>query len=180
MARQAALFLTFHLDQLIDAPHAMQVSGMVPRFLVYHQKRLGDSDDSIIKLPIVNNAENSTSQIAKSVIDPLYINGGGVLWGIAKMWFWILAMIFFAKTYCDYQVNRFFHVHATQSGMVFFIMHRCFSRVLVHSLFNDLKLQEPIRLWLVVSVITYVLCIACYALFVRYRYTRMMFGLIKV
>ena len=64
----------------------------------------------------------------------------------------VLTMIFFAKTYCDYQVNQFFHVHTTQSGMIFYVMHRCFSRVLVHSFFNDLALQEPIYLWLVVSL----------------------------
>ena len=52
-------------------------------------------ESSIIKLPYANNAKNATSEVANFVIDPLYINGGGVLWGIAKMWFWILTMIFF-------------------------------------------------------------------------------------
>ena len=136
-------------------------------------------DTSIIKILTKVN-ETTTVKTLQHIEDPLYVKGGGINWGICRMWFWMISMFLFAKNYCDFQVHPAFHAHMTQSGMIFYIMHRCFTPILVQSFYNDVKLQEPTRLWLVVSIITYALCLAFYFLFISNKYTRMMFGLLKV
>ena len=42
---------------------------------------------------------SSTSRTYNYVVDPLYLNGNGVSWSLARMWFWTIAMMLFAKKY---------------------------------------------------------------------------------
>jgi hypothetical protein len=127
-------------------------------------------DTSVIKIMVQN--------VTKYVADPLYQNGNGINWSLSRMWFWIIAMILFAYNYCNYQVNKFFHAHMTQSGMIFYIMHRCFTPILVQTL--KTALPNAADLWIVVTITTYAICFLFYGLIVSNKYTRVMFGLITV
>ena len=113
------------------------------------------------------------------VPDPLYKNGGGIMYAQVRMWFWILSMLLFAKAYCDHLINKHFHAHMTQSGMVFYLIHRCFTPILVKSFLAG-GTTDITTLWLVVSIVTYVLCFIVYGIFFSNKYTRSMFGLIPV
>merc|ERR1711991_772 len=107
---------------------------------------------SIIKVRIQN--------VTKFVSDPLYENGNGINWSLSRMWFWVIAMMLFAYNYCNHQVNKFFHTHMTQSGMIFYIMHRCFTPILVRTL--KISIPYAADLWLVVTIITYAICFLFY------------------
>ena len=133
------------------------------------------------KFPIYDfHNSSSTSRTYKYVVDPLYLNGNGVSWSLARMWFWMIAMMLFAKKYCDYQINKFFHAHITQSGMIFYLLHRCFTPVLSVVFYTEHEIKDAGTLFVVVSIVTYIICFAIYALFISNKYTRMMFGLLEV
>ena len=86
-------------------------------------------------------------------------------------------MLLFAKAYCDHLINKHFHAHMTQSGMVFYLIHRCFTPILVKSFLAG-GTTDITTLWLVVSIGN-ALCFIVYGIFSN-KYTRSMFGLIPV
>jgi len=130
--------------------------------------------------------------------DWYYEDGRGPSWAIARMWFWVVAMLLFAKAFADAPVLPFLHRHVTQSAVVLFIVHRFFDGALAEA-FHDKKdawvrdvpasmqpegaaggLNEPAELFWGLLITVFTLSFASYVVINSNPFTRHAFGLLSV
>eukprot|EP00293_Proteomonas_sulcata_P021204 CAMPEP_0184289124 /NCGR_PEP_ID=MMETSP1049-20130417/1572_1 /TAXON_ID=77928 /ORGANISM="Proteomonas sulcata, Strain CCMP704" /LENGTH=325 /DNA_ID=CAMNT_0026595781 /DNA_START=345 /DNA_END=1320 /DNA_ORIENTATION=- len=112
-----------------------------------------------------------------SVETPERMPGGmGPAWAIAKMWFWMFAMLLFGKGFCNHEVHPFLHRHITQSSIVVFIIHRLLDVHFSRSL-KDAGMDRPEHMVMVLIVLVFVCSFAIYALLVQVPIIAFCFGI---
>ena len=115
----------------------------------------------------------------QSNTDPAMNSGLAPSWAIARMWFWSIMIILFAKGYCNFAFHKKFHVHLTQSGMILYIFHRFYDPSVAAVMYNA-GVKEPALLTYVLILITLALCYLTYALIMTNKWTRGLFGVLRV
>ena len=107
-----------------------------------------------------------------------YAGGSGPSWAISRMFFWCIFMVTFAKVFCDFELNRFVHVHTTQSGMIIFIFHYMVCPSIMDSLIQG-GLNDPVAVTYWTILLTFVACFGIYAVIMLIPKVRHGFGIIK-
>eukprot|EP00287_Rhodomonas_sp_CCMP768_P009090 CAMPEP_0196723952 /NCGR_PEP_ID=MMETSP1091-20130531/5993_1 /TAXON_ID=302021 /ORGANISM="Rhodomonas sp., Strain CCMP768" /LENGTH=518 /DNA_ID=CAMNT_0042066015 /DNA_START=28 /DNA_END=1584 /DNA_ORIENTATION=- len=118
--------------------------------------------------------------------DPYFKGGLGPSWAVARMWFWIGAMLLFAKAYCNTPLVPWLHRHVTQSAVVLFITHRLFDGVIAEALCDadDDKVCTGVTnagdMFWALLVMVFALSFAAYGVINSNFVTARLFGLLAV
>lgn len=112
-------------------------------------------------------------------IDSAMAGTNAPAWAITRMWFWIGALLLFAKGFCDHPVIPFIHRHITQSGIVLFILHRPIIIPLIKALYKS-GITEPFTLAHTTILLIFIICIVLYTIIISNPIGRAVFGVISV
>ena len=95
--------------------------------------------------------------------------GGQFTWGIARMWFWMLAMLVFAKALCNHQLWPALHRHVTQSGIVIFVLSPMLNEPVAKALWRR-GLTDAVGLFAATTAAAFAASLGLYCIAIRGRF----------
>ena len=101
------------------------------------------------------------------------------LWGLFRMWYWIILMGVFAIKFTNVQLHPSLHKHLTQRGVVLYVFHRMYEKPILEALYAA-GLTDPAALTGVAILIVFAISFLIYFLVFGSSFTRMLCGIITV